>query len=558
MMADFKTIHTTYGLEAIASAEASGTTINLLEMAVGDGNGNPVKPRQTQTQLVRERYRAPVNRVYQAATDPTLFYAELVIPATVGGFVLREVGVFDDAGSLFVVGNLPETYKPDSTDEATFSDTVIRIGFKVSNSDVVEIIADPNIVVVTRDWVQNNVNAAMIIPGGTTGQVLTKDSNANGDYVWANPDVANITVDVLEERQTLAASQTVVTLSVVTTRGLAVYIGGVRVNKGVAADEWKDDPASPETRIILGKSYPAGTPILGVQNNPAGAVPYPLIRANNLSDVPNKGAARTALDVYSKAEAEAVVPPGAVMYFARNTAPSGWLKCNGAAISRTAYSKLFAAIGTVFGAGDGFTTFNLPDLRGEFVRGWDDGRGVDGGRVFGSFQAGMIQSHSHTGSSGSAGSHNHSGSANEGGSHNHSASSGAAGSHTHTGSTSAGGAHSHDFNSSSLFDTQDNPPNGLVSYLMASPSLVSGSSHRISPSFNNQNYIAAAGSHTHTFSTSTVDNHEHSVSVGSGGAHTHTLTINSGGAHTHSITISETGGSETRPRNIALLACIRF
>jgi microcystin-dependent protein len=91
----------------------------------------------------------------------------------------------------------------------------------------------------------------------------------------------------------------------------------------------------------------------------------------------------------------ALSPPGAVVHFARNTAPSGWLKANGAAISRTAYAALFAAIGTTFGAGDGGTTFNLPDLRGEFVRGWDDARGVDGGRGFGSAQADELKSHTH-------------------------------------------------------------------------------------------------------------------------------------------------------------------
>ena len=89
-------------------------------------------------------------------------------------------------------------------------------------------------------------------------------------------------------------------------------------------------------------------------------------------------------------------PPGMVAYFARNTAPSGWLKANGAAVSRTTYEALFAAIGTTFGAGDGSTTFNLPDLRAEFIRGWDDGRGVDSGRAFGSSQAGQMPSHTHT------------------------------------------------------------------------------------------------------------------------------------------------------------------
>lgn len=82
------------------------------------------------------------------------------------------------------------------------------------------------------------------------------------------------------------------------------------------------------------------------------------------------------------------VPAGQVMYFAKNTAPTGYLKANGAAVSRATYAALFAAIGTTFGAGDGSTTFNLPDLRGEFMRGWDDSRGTDSGRVFGSAQAG--------------------------------------------------------------------------------------------------------------------------------------------------------------------------
>jgi len=83
--------------------------------------------------------------------------------------------------------------------------------------------------------------------------------------------------------------------------------------------------------------------------------------------------------------------PGNVSAFAMSSAPSGWLKCNGAAISRTTYSALFASIGTTFGGGNGSTTFNLPDLRGEFIRGWDDGRGADSGRGFGSYQGDAIR-----------------------------------------------------------------------------------------------------------------------------------------------------------------------
>jgi microcystin-dependent protein len=77
---------------------------------------------------------------------------------------------------------------------------------------------------------------------------------------------------------------------------------------------------------------------------------------------------------------------GLIAFFAASAAPSGWLECNGALVSRTTFADLFAEIGTDYGAGDGSTTFALPDLRGEFIRGWDNGRGVDAGRTIGSAQ----------------------------------------------------------------------------------------------------------------------------------------------------------------------------
>jgi phage-related tail fiber protein len=85
------------------------------------------------------------------------------------------------------------------------------------------------------------------------------------------------------------------------------------------------------------------------------------------------------------------VPAGTVINVAMNTAPTGYLKANGTAVSRTTYATLFAAIGTTFGIGDGSTTFNLPDLRGQFARGWVDDGSVDSGRVFGSTQLDAFQ-----------------------------------------------------------------------------------------------------------------------------------------------------------------------
>jgi len=96
-------------------------------------------------------------------------------------------------------------------------------------------------------------------------------------------------------------------------------------------------------------------------------------------------------------------PAGTVIYSARQTAPTGYLVCDGSVVSRTTYATLFSAIGTAFGAGDGSSTFALPDLRGQFVRGWNSGANdqsvtsdVDSGRSFGSNQTDQLQQHTHT------------------------------------------------------------------------------------------------------------------------------------------------------------------
>ena len=102
--------------------------------------------------------------------------------------------------------------------------------------------------------------------------------------------------------------------------------------------------------------------------------------------------AQVRSDIGAQAASELV---GMVAFFGQGAAPTGWLKANGAAVSRTAYASLFSVITTTYGVGDGATTFNLPDLRGEFPRGWDDGRGIDSGRALGSAQGQQARDHSH-------------------------------------------------------------------------------------------------------------------------------------------------------------------
>jgi microcystin-dependent protein len=146
-----------------------------------------------------------------------------------------------------------------------------------------------------------------------------------------------------------------------------------------------------------------------------------------------------------------IVPAGAIVAFAMDVPPAGYLKANGANVSRAIYADLFAQISTYYGAGDGVSTFTLPDLRGVFVRGADDNRWVDAGRVFGSLQGSQNASHSHTATSDVQGEHSHgiwpialNIATGQGGGHysvspSLSANSGAAGAHNHNITVSASG-----------------------------------------------------------------------------------------------------------------------
>lgn len=386
----YQTLTTNIGLAKIAAAIGSGQTISLPTIKLGDGNGNPVTPSPTQIDLVRVVYTGSTNSLTVSQSNPNRVTAELVVPASVGGFTVREAGIYDSAGTLIFVSNFPEVYKP-LPSEGAARDLVIRIVFEVVNSGVINLVIDTNVTIATRAWVTSNFTLAALLPGGTTYQILRKKSNADGDTEWVDPaSGSNIVVDVIEENQTLTASQTVVTLAVCNTTSTAVYIEGVRLRN----NQYSINSA---TQFTLAQSYPAGSRITIVQNEPNGALGQATTESAGIVELATNAETQAGTD-----SARVVTPAGvssllvgSVMAFARNTAPNGWLKCNGATISRTAYASLFSAIGTTFGSGDGSTTFTLPDLRGEFLRGWDDGRQVDASRNFGTLQVDAIKKHKH-------------------------------------------------------------------------------------------------------------------------------------------------------------------
>lgn len=285
---------TAAGAAKVAAAQSGGPAVTLTHIALGDGNGNPVGvPTGNETTLLREVFRDQLSALYTNPNDATLFMVEGLVPSSVGGFSVREIGVFDSDGLLFAYGNFPETYKPVAAEGST-RDMVIVAAVKVSNASVVNLVIDASIVGATRQWVLSTITAAYLIPGGLTNQFLAKNGNADGDFKWVDiTEGIQVLVNVLQEVQTLAANQTVVNFSIVRTGdGLAVYIDGLRLVYGL------DYIHNSNEQITLTQAHPAGSVLHAYQNDPLEAPQY-LRPGLNLSDVPNKPLARKNLGVPS-------------------------------------------------------------------------------------------------------------------------------------------------------------------------------------------------------------------------------------------------------------------
>lgn len=152
-----------------------------------------------------------------------------------------------------------------------------------------------------------------------------------------------------------------------------------------------------------------------------------------------------------------VIPPGFGGPYFGGTVPSGWLLCNGAAISRTTYARLFAAVGTTWGTGDGSTTFNLPDGRDDFLR------GASATNVLGTRQTDAIKSHTHTGTTSSNGAHTHSVNISTDNGSSRALGGGGSGGNF---ATSSSGAHTHTFTTDATGDTETRPRNIAVNWII--------------------------------------------------------------------------------------------
>jgi microcystin-dependent protein len=209
------------------------------------------------------------------------------------------------------------------------------------------------------------------------------------NYGWTTPDDTALVKDGAAAIRTLGSSVDTTTknLNPETTLGDISYRSStanvntrlplgtagqvLKVNSGATAPEWSSDNA--------GMTNPMTTTGDTIYSS-SGSTPARL-------GIGSSGQVLTVASGVPSWASPAGTPVGTVIFHAKNTAPTGFLKANGAAVSRSTYSALFTEIGTTFGVGDGSTTFNVPDMRGYFVRGWADDGSIDSGRTFGTTQS---------------------------------------------------------------------------------------------------------------------------------------------------------------------------
>ncbi|MCK6863667.1 phage tail protein [Enterobacter kobei] len=157
MTVKYKTVITKAGVEKLAAATVpNGKKVNFTAMAVGDGGGTLPAPNANQTKLVNEVWRHALNKISQDKKNKNYVVAELLIPPEVGGFWMREMGLYDDTGTLIAVGNMAESYKP-KLEEGSGRAQTVRMVIMVSDISSVELTIDTSTVMATQDYVDGKL-----------------------------------------------------------------------------------------------------------------------------------------------------------------------------------------------------------------------------------------------------------------------------------------------------------------------------------------------------------------------------------------------------------------
>ncbi|EJN7972145.1 phage tail protein [Escherichia coli] len=362
MTVKYYAILTNQGAARLANATMLGSKLNLTQMAVGDANGVLPTPDPAQTKLINQKRIAPLNLLSVDPNNQSQIIAEQIIPENEGGFWIREIGLYDDEGVLIAVANCPETYKP-QLQEGSGRTQTIRMILVVTNTEAITLKIDPSVVLATRKYVDDEVlELRLYVDDQMRNHIAAQDPHTQyaqkhnptftGEPKAPTPAAGNNTTRIATTAFVQAAITALINgapATLDTLKEIAAAINNdpkfsTTINNALSGKQPLDETLT----HLSGKDVAGLLAYLGLgEGAPAIGVPF---------FWPSAAMPNTVIDSWSS------------MVF---------LKFNGAKFSASDYPVLAKV----------FPSLVLPEARGDFIRIWDDGRGVDGGRELLSWQA---------------------------------------------------------------------------------------------------------------------------------------------------------------------------
>ncbi|MCV5501967.1 phage tail protein, partial [Escherichia coli] len=436
MTVKYYAILTNQGAARLANATMLGSKLNLTQMAVGDANGVLPTPDPAQTKLINQKRIAPLNLLSVDPNNQSQIIAEQIIPENEGGFWIREIGLYDDEGVLIAVANCPETYKP-QLQEGSGRTQTIRMILVVTNTEAITLKIDPSVVLATRKYVDDEVlELKLYVDDQMRNHIAAQDPHTQyaqkhnptftGEPKAPTPAAGNNTTRIATTEFVQAAITALINGAPATLDTLKEIASAINndpkfsttINNALALKAPLSSPAltgtptAPTAAQSVNNTQIATTAFVkSAIAAMVGSAPAALDTLNELAaalgndpnfstTVLNALAGKQPLDntltnlsgkdvagllAYLGLGEGSALPVGVPVPWPSATPPTGWLKCNGAAFSAEEYPELAKV----------YPTNKLPDLRGEFIRGWDDGRGIDTGRSILSIQGYATEDHAH-------------------------------------------------------------------------------------------------------------------------------------------------------------------